>query len=167
MVPVLQADFLPNLQALSEEIMIEVCCAIIFRGSELLAVQRGPESHHPWKWEFPGGKINLDETAPQCIVREIEEELSVGIGIIHQLSSVEFDYGKGYLSLVPFACRIMWGEIMLTEHVAQRWFKLENWESLDWLEADRALIRQNHSGLELLVSENSGRANLPGSETGW
>lgn len=163
----LLAEFLLNLQTLSDKIMIEVCCAIILKGSNLLAVQRGPKSNHPWKWEFPGGKINLDETAPQCIVREIVEELSVGIEIIHQFSSVEFNYGPGYICLVPFACRILRGEIMLTEHVAQRWFELKNWESIDWLEADRELIRQNYAGLELLVSENRGETILPGSEILW
>jgi len=51
--------------------MIEVCCSIILKGSKILAVQWGTESSHPWKWEFPGGKIQVDETAEQCIVREI------------------------------------------------------------------------------------------------
>ena len=55
--------------------MIEVCCAIILKESKILAVQRGPESSHPWKWEFPGGKVNPDETVEECIVREISEEI--------------------------------------------------------------------------------------------
>jgi len=46
--------------------MIEVTCAIIVNDSKILAVQRGPESSHPWKWEFPGGKIQNNETAVQC-----------------------------------------------------------------------------------------------------
>jgi 8-oxo-dGTP pyrophosphatase MutT (NUDIX family) len=54
--------------------MIAVCCAIILKNSKILAVQRGVESSHPNQWEFPGGKIHANETAEQCIIREIEEE---------------------------------------------------------------------------------------------
>lgn len=136
--------------------MIEVCCAIIVRGSNILAVQRSPKSSHPWKWEFPGGKTDPHETADQCIVREIEEELSVNIGILHQLPAVEFDYGQKHICLVPFVCQILSGEINLTEHVAQRWFAFEEWESLDWQDADRELILKNQSGLKLILSPNKG-----------
>ena len=59
--------------------MIEVSCAIIIKDSKILAVQRGPESSHPWKWEFPGGKIHPGETAAECVIREIEEELQLRI----------------------------------------------------------------------------------------
>ena len=133
------------------ENMIEVCCAIIVKGSKILAVQRGPKSSHPWKWEFPGGKTDPYESADQCIVREIEEELTITIEIINQLAAVEFDYGNQQIGLVPFLCQILSGEINLTEHIAQCWFTFDEWESLDWLEADRKLILQNKESLKLLT----------------
>lgn len=134
--------------------MIEVCCAIILRGSEILAVQRGPMSSHPWKWEFPGGKINLEETPEQCIVREIEEELAISIEVIDQLSTVDFDYGQKQIRLIPFTCRILSGETYLTEHVAQCWFAFKEWDTLDWLEADHQLIVKNKEMLKLRSDYN-------------
>lgn len=131
--------------------MIEVCCAIIVKGKEILAVQRGPQSSHPWKWEFPGGKVNFGETAVQCIEREIEEELSVRIEILKPLLSVEFDYGKGPICLKPFVCRIVSGDLILTEHVAYQWLALNHWETPDWQEADRELIRKNLQQLEKIL----------------
>ena len=71
--------------------MIEVCCAIITKDSKLLAVQRGIESNHPLKWEFPGGKIIFGETPEQCIIREIDEELSVNIELFSKLHPVEYN----------------------------------------------------------------------------
>ncbi|MBC8005104.1 MAG: (deoxy)nucleoside triphosphate pyrophosphohydrolase [Verrucomicrobia bacterium] len=127
--------------------MIEVCCAIIVTESRILAVQRGPESKHPWKWEFPGGKVHLRESPEQCIVREIEEELMIGIEILEPLLSVEFDYGNGIIRLMPFVCKVISGEMILTEHVGYQWFLLDQWNDLDWQEADRDLILKN---LELL-----------------
>ena len=131
--------------------MIEVCCAIIFRGSKILAVQRGPLSPHPWKWEFPGGKTDLHETAEQCIIREIEEELSIKVEVITQLASIEYDYGNNPIILVPFVCKIIGGKILLTEHVALCWLAPEELETLDWSAADEALILKNIEQLKLFA----------------
>lgn len=132
--------------------MIEVCCAIILKESKILAVQRGPESSHPWKWEFPGGKVSPDETVEQCIVREISEELTIGIGVLTQLAPVEFDYGSRQICLIPFVCQIISGEIILTEHVAQRWLDFDELISVDWSGADRELILKNQESLKLLLA---------------
>jgi len=128
--------------------MIEVSCAIIIKDSKILAVQRGPESSHPLKWEFPGGKIQFDETSDQCAVREIEEELSLRIDVLSQLDCVEFDYGTKQVRLIPFICRITSGELILTEHVAKCWFDLGEWQTIDWSGADRELILKNHKSIK-------------------
>jgi 8-oxo-dGTP diphosphatase len=133
--------------------MIEVCCAIIVKESKILAVQRGPKSDHPWKWEFPGGKINPGETAEECIVREISEELRLRIEVENQLVSIEFDYGSKQIRLLPFVCKIISGEIILTEHVAKRWVDFEECESLNWSGADLELIVKNRESLKLLLSD--------------
>lgn len=130
--------------------MLEVCCAIILKDTKILAVQRGPESSHPWKWEFPGGKIDPKETAEQCIIREIEEELSIRIEVVNQLVAVEFDYSSKQIQLIPFVCKIVSGEIMLTEHMAQCWFGFDEWEMIDWSGADRTLILKNQKILKSL-----------------
>ena len=131
--------------------MIDVCCAIILNGSKILAVQRGPGSSHPMKWEFPGGKIQLNETAEKCIIREIEEELKVRIKIVNQLLSIDFDYGTKQISLIPFVCEIISGEIILTEHIAKCWFNFDEWETIDWSGADRELILKNYNDLRSLA----------------
>ena len=120
----------------------------------LLAVQRGPESSHPWQWEFAGGKIHPDETAQECIVRECIEELCVRIEIIAQLESVEFDYSSKQTRLIPFVCKISSGEITLTEHSAQHWFSIDQWKAIDWLGADHELIIKNQESLRQILVEN-------------
>lgn len=130
--------------------MINVCCAIILKDARILAVQRGPESSHPYLWEFPGGKIQVDETANDCIVREISEELSIRISILSALESVTFDYGNKQIKLIPFVCEIASGEIVLTEHLAQKWFGFNEWQSINWSDADRELILKNQEILKAL-----------------
>ncbi len=134
--------------------MIEVCCALILKNDKILAVQRGPESSHPYLWEFPGGKIQENESAEQGIIREIEEELSVRINVLFQLEPIEFDYGNKQIRLIPFICRVISGEINLTEHLTQRWFSLDEWPEIDWLAADRELIIRRHNNLMSLIATN-------------
>jgi 8-oxo-dGTP diphosphatase len=133
--------------------MIEVCCALIKSENRILAVQRGYESDHPWKWEFPGGKIQLGETAAQCIIREIAEELKIAIKVIGQLEPVEYDYGIKAIRLIPFICQIVGGEIFLTEHVSKIWFGLDEIESIDWQEADWELIVKNKEIVKVFLTD--------------
>jgi len=131
--------------------MIDVCCAILVNDHKIMAVQRGSESSHPMKWEFPGGKINSGETDEQCIVRELYEELQVQVVILKKLESIEFQYTGKLIELIPFVCRVVSGELVLTEHIAERWFNPDDWQSLDWAEADRELILKNRKELQQIV----------------
>lgn len=63
--------------------MIDVACAIIIDDEgKVLAAQRSESMSLPLKWEFPGGKLSKNETAEDCIVREIQEELNISVTII-------------------------------------------------------------------------------------
>lgn len=127
--------------------MIKVTCGIIIVDSKILAVQHGPNSSLPMKWEFPGGKMKRDETAEQCIIRELQEELLIYIEPKSKLNSVEFEYPGRQIELIPFVCSIISGELTLTEHIAEEWFYLDEWQSFDWAEADRKLIMENYEQL--------------------
>ena len=131
--------------------MIEVSCAIIIHNSKILAVQRGSESSHPLKWEFPGGKVHQGETAEQCVIREIKEELIVDIEVVVRLTPIEFDYGTKQIKLIPFVSRMTSGQIVLTEHVDHCWFHPNEWRALDWSGADYELILKNMEDIEASV----------------
>lgn len=123
--------------------MIDVTCAIITDKDKILAVQRGPETDHPFLWEFPGGKTGKGETDEEAICREIREELSVEVEITGRLGTVEQDYGNKQIRLIPFVCRICGGSLHLTEHIAFCWILPEQTSLLNWSEADLKLIREN------------------------
>ncbi|MCW0484175.1 (deoxy)nucleoside triphosphate pyrophosphohydrolase [Gaoshiqia sediminis] len=127
--------------------MIEVCCAIIFSGECVLAVQRGGESHHPYQWEFPGGKVEPGENYAECIVREIREELQVEIQPLAKLQAVEHNYPEKSIRLIPFVCQLVHGTITLTEHNHSIWISRNGLDQLNWQEADRRLLEINKSEL--------------------
>ena len=57
-------------------------------------------------WEFPGGKIEQNETPKEALKREIKEELNVLINIGELIDTIEYDYPKFHLSMYCFGARL-------------------------------------------------------------
>lgn len=122
--------------------MITVACAIIMYEGKILITQRGPQMKHPLKWEFPGGKLETNETSEQCIRREILEELNISISLVKQLNTVIHDYGTVKISLIPFLAEYKSGSIILKEHIQYLWVTPRELHQLDWVEADVKVVEQ-------------------------
>jgi len=116
--------------------MIEVACAIILKDTKILVTQRSEKMSLPLKWEFPGGKIENNETAENCIIREIKEELNIDIEIIEKLEASIFYYSNFSINLVPFISNYICGELILAEHKDSNWLSKIDLTSLDWALAD-------------------------------
>jgi 8-oxo-dGTP diphosphatase len=123
--------------------MIDVTCAIIRNEeNDVLVVQRGEKSDHPFRWEFPGGKTHEGESHEECIIREISEELSMDIVICSLLKPVEHDYGNKKIRLIPFTCDTLDELPILSEHVDFRWVSPCDLNDLDLCEADVHVAEQ-------------------------
>ena len=119
---------------------IHVTCAIIERDGLVLAAQRSANMSMPYKWEFPGGKIDPGESAEECLRREIFEELGIRIIVGGRLPAITHDYPTFTITLHPFVAYIETGEILLHEHAAMAWFPPDQLPTLDWAEADLPVI---------------------------
>ncbi|MRR22789.1 (deoxy)nucleoside triphosphate pyrophosphohydrolase [bacterium] len=127
--------------------MIDVTCAVI-RNEEglVLAVRRGPGMGNTGKWEFPGGKTRAGEDHEDCIIREIDEELGMDIVICGRLDSVEHDYGKKQIRLIPFLCDTLSSKPVLREHDQYRWMNPSDLLTLDLTAADIPVAEQYGAG---------------------
>ena len=121
---------------------IHVACAIIERGGKVLSAQRSESMSLPLKWEFPGGKINDGESPEECLKRELHEELGIEVSVGQALSSATHRYPSFSVTLYPFLCEIISGEITLHEHRAMVWLPREELQALDWAEADWPVIAE-------------------------
>lgn len=120
---------------------IDVTCAIIEEDDQILVTQRGARMRMPFKWEFPGGKVEPSETAEECLVREIYEELGIKVQIKFRLPPSCHSYPDFDIRLHPFVCRIAYGRIVPAEHHAVRWTTLEQLRTYDWTDADVAVVQ--------------------------
>ena len=118
---------------------INVVCAVIHKGTVIFATQRGYGDYKDW-WEFPGGKIEPNESPEDALKREILEELRTSISIEQYMNTVEYDYPNFHLSMKCYVCSIIEGSLELLEHESARWLPIEDINSIDWLPADKLLI---------------------------
>ena len=120
---------------------IEVVAAIIHDDEgRVFATQRGYGDYKDG-WEFPGGKIEQGETPEEALKREIWEELETKIVVERLIQTVDYDYPAFHLTMHCFWCHIGSGSLTLKEHEAARWLKPEELDSVDWLPADRIVVR--------------------------
>ncbi|MBB5287574.1 8-oxo-dGTP diphosphatase [Rhabdobacter roseus] len=128
--------------------IVKVPCAVIEREGKILAAQRNAASSLPLKWEFPGGKLEENETEEEGLIREIREELEVEIRIGQRLPLSIRDDGWREIQLVPFVCQLLSFDIVLTEHEQILWLFPHELDALDWAEADRDVIESYRDYLQ-------------------
>ena len=119
--------------------VIEVVAAILQRDGAYLATQRG-YGEFEGMWEFPGGKIEHDESPEDALKREIQEELGIDITIDKFLCTTEYDYPSFHLTMHCYLCGIKAGKIELREHKSARWLTPAEMVSVEWLPADKDVI---------------------------
>ena len=122
--------------------LINVTCAIILMGEKTLVVQRNENMLLPLKWEFPGGKIEKEESEEDCILREIKEELNINIELISRLTPSNFDYPNFSIQLIPFTAKYLDGNIKLSDHKQYQLLKKDELKDLDWAKADIPILNE-------------------------
>ncbi len=137
--------------------MIDVTCAIIIHEGRVLVTQRSERMSTPLKWEFPGGKVEPEESPEQCLVRELVEELNIRVEPVHKLDPQPYQYPDFSIRLLPFVARLISGQIVLHEHLDYQWLTIEELPHLDWAAADVPVL---HCFLEFYTGREKKAAGL-------
>lgn len=120
-----------------------VSAGIIHRDGQVLVGQRRRSDRHPFKWEFPGGKVEQGESPQEALVRELREELQIDAKVGQELARYEHDYPSGSrVHLLFFAVPEFTGE--LTGRVFEQicWTDLRELPALDFLDGDLDFVRR-------------------------
>ncbi len=130
----------------------QVAAGLIRKGDELLIAQRPAEGMLGGLWEFPGGKQEPGETLPECLVREIREELGIEIEVGARLTSVDHAYSHFSITLHAFAARYVCGTPEALGCAAWRWVVPEALDDFALPRADRLIVefmREHAQQMEL------------------
>ncbi len=122
---------------------LRVTCALIEKDGFVLITQRSESMPDSLRWEFPGGKMEPDETEEACLVREIKEELDVLVYPQTRMTPVLHSLQNGNtLELIPYRCLLAGGTIRLQEHKAFRWAQPEDLPGFNWCVPDLPIVAE-------------------------
>ena len=121
-------------------VVAAIICDNYDHKTKVFATQRGYGEFKDG-WEFPGGKIEKNETPQQALVREIKEELDTDIEVHDLIDVIDYDYETFHLHMHCFWATVKSGELSLLEHEAVRWVTKDDIDELDWLPADEELVK--------------------------
>jgi len=121
-----------------------VVAAIICFNGKYLCMQKGATRHNytSYKYEFPGGKIESDETPQQALHRELLEEMAYPIVVGKLFTTIEYSYPDFSIKLQAFLCTAANEHFELKEHMAFQWLEKSDLYKLDWVAADAEIVKK-------------------------
>lgn len=126
---------------------IHVVAALILKDDKVLIAQRKGGDFNGG-WEFPGGKIEPNETGQEALVREIKEELNLDIIVQDLLTTVNYDYPHFHLEMDCFLCEVLTTDLSLNDHLAIEWISVTSeTDSINWVPADIEVFNELKSRL--------------------
>ncbi len=128
---------------------IDVAAAVFVENGLILVARRAPGQHLEYKWEFPGGKVEKNETPEECLRRELKEELGVNVEVEDYVGESIFSYPDKDIRLLAYHVKVISGDFSLSVHDKITWVKIHDLPSVNLAEADIpiALILQKQTTL--------------------
>ncbi len=117
-----------------------VVAAIIKKDNLYLIVQRNRKKHLGLKWEFPGGKVNSNETFEEALIREIKEELNILIRKHDKITYEKYQDDKIDVILHYYLCTKHSGNMKLNEHENFAWVEKKDFHKYDFAEGDSNIL---------------------------
>lgn len=119
---------------------VHVAVGVIARGSSIFITLRADDAHQGGKWEFPGGKVESDETVTEALARELAEEVGISVLNSEPLTIIEHDYGDKQVKLDVHKVTAFDGEPHGKEGQAFKWQAVNSLRPEDFPAANSAII---------------------------
>ena len=114
----------------------DVVAAIIKKDNLYLIAQRNINKYMGLTWEFPGGKVEPNETFHEALSREIQEELNIQINVHEKIAEEKYKDDQINIILHYYLCSEKSGTTILNEHANIAWVKKEDFDKYDFVEGD-------------------------------
>jgi 8-oxo-dGTP diphosphatase len=121
---------------------IRVVAAVIANEGRYLITQRRPTAVLPLLWEFPGGKVEANESDADALRREVRHRLSVEIEVGELISFVSHPYEFYVVDLYLYECRVTGGELSAMNVHDFRWVTSDEFDRYPFTPADEASMNK-------------------------
>jgi len=119
----------------------DVTAGVIWDGRGRFLITRRPlDGMLGGLWEFPGGKRRPGEDLPDCLRREISEELDIEIEVGELLCTIEHSFTHFHMTLYAFDCLWLRGQPVCLGCTDLRWVTLDQVDAFAFPVADRRII---------------------------
>jgi len=105
--------------------MIKVVCGIIYDNGKIFLCRRNLNKQLGGYWEFPGGKLELNEKSESGLKRELHEELSMSVKILDYYATVIHSYENFTIELIAYKCQFIEADFKLIDHDKYEWIELK------------------------------------------
>ncbi|CRM12912.1 (deoxy)nucleoside triphosphate pyrophosphohydrolase [Pseudomonas sp. 58 R 12] len=100
-----------------------VAAAVVHLNGEILITRRAPGQSLAGLWEFPGGKLEHEESPHECIIRELREELGVESVAGEILTTTTYAYPGGEIELIAISVELQSTQFTLQVHDRFEWVR--------------------------------------------
>ena len=126
--------------ALKRPTWIPVVTGLIRKGDKLLVGQRPVGHSLAGQWEFPGGKIEKNETPEQALARELQEELAIDAEIGQIKLAGTHTYGDTGIAILFYEVLFWKGEPKTVHHMELRWVTPSELKLLSIPDANKKIL---------------------------
>ncbi len=122
--------------------MLVVAVALIDADGRVLLAQRPEGKPMAGLWEFPGGKVQPDETPEAALIRELEEELGIDVSeaCLAPLTFASHRYERFHLLMPLYVCRRWNGTVAAQEGQSLAWVRAAKLDQYAMPPADKPLV---------------------------
>lgn len=121
---------------------LHVAVGVIIRDNQVLLSLRSKKQHQGGKWEFPGGKVEANETVYQALARELKEELAISVIAANPFMQQAYSYPERDVLLDIYLVTDFSGQPEGLEGQPLQWVSFEQLSSLNFPEANLAIVEK-------------------------
>jgi len=125
--------------------IVNVAVGVIKKNNAIFICKRADEQHQGGLWEFPGGKVEANESVFAALKRELTEEVGITIHSSSQLMVIEHDYGDKCVKLDIHVVSNFSGEAHGAEGQPSEWVNISELTNYDFPAANAEIIEKLQS----------------------